>query len=182
MNMKSFKQLINETSLSRIWQHFTTDKTIVILTAFRKEQTKKDNINNNKFIGTKLYKAGFGFFYVDGHWIENKGTDREIAVKEDSIFAISEPEQSNELISLAHKLATKYNQDAIFVKTKDEVYLLYKDGKKEKLTGGLKPGKIADFYTKLRKGRRRTDTFVFESVVPQKGYFGKFIEYIKSNK
>lgn len=169
-----FKNIINETSLSRVWQHFSSDKTVVILTASRGDKTSSENISNNKKIAIEFKKEGFGYFFVDGYWIENKGESDEQKVSEDSIFGIAESSQSEKLIELAHKLANEFKQDAIFVKTEKEVYLYFKNGSKEKLTGGLKPGKIGDFYTKLRN-KKETNTFVFEGARTSLGFFGNFI-------
>lgn len=180
--MKTFKHIveanINEASLSRVWKHFDSDNTVVIFTAFRGDSKPSENIANNKNVAKELKKNNFGYFFVDGFWTENKGEEDEAKVSEDSIFAIAKEENSNKLIELAHKQANKYNQDAIFVKTKDETYLLYKDGKKEKLSGELKPNKIGEFYTKLRNNKK-ANTFVFESAKTRYGYFGNYLASIK---
>ena len=185
---------INEVKLGRVWQHFKSDRTVVILTGFRGDKSQKENEQRNKKIAGLIRKAGFGFFYVDGYWVENKGTEDEIKVSEDSIFAIAEPTRSTELIELAHKIANDYDQDAIFVdekkgslenktfvKTSEEVYLYYSNGKKEKLDSHFKPDKIGDFYTQLR-GKGRNHTFVFEGERQSKGYFASLVEKIEKEK
>lgn len=171
---------INESSLSRVWQHFKDkNTTVVILTGFRGDLEKSKNTQRNKAIAADLKNAGYGYFYVDGYWIENKGTKEERKVSEDSIFAITTNlNKSNDLVQLAHKLGNKYNQDAIFAKTPKEVKLIFKDGSSEKLTGGLKPGKLGDFYTKLRNNKK-SNTFVFEKERDGKGFFTSFKEYIQ---
>ena len=164
---------INETSLSRVWQHFKNDNTVVIMTAFRGDKTYQENLTNNKKVANIFKSNKFGYFFVDGYWIENKGENDEMKVSEDSIFVITEPSRSDELIDLAFKEAKRYNQDAIFVKTKDDVYLYFKDGSKSKLTGGLQPGKVGDFYTQLRNNKE-SNTFVFESARENYGFFGNY--------
>jgi hypothetical protein len=138
---------INESSLSRVWQHVKdNNKTIVIFTAFRDEYEYKDNIKHNKAFAAELKKAGFGYFYVNGFFPENEGTDKEVNVKEDSIFAIGSGEKGKELISLCHKLANSRNQDSIIVKEPTEkktlYYFLNKDGSKSYISEGLKVGKL----------------------------------------
>ena len=168
---------ISEASLSRVWKHFSDeDTTVVILTGFRGDLEYKKNVQRNKIIAAKLKKAGFGYFYVVGFWIENQGTEDEVKVSEDSIFAIStDPKTSNKLINLAHKLGNEYNQDAIFTKTPEGAFLLFQNGNKTKLIGGLKPGKLGDFYTQLRTNKK-SNTFVFENERDGKGYFTSLIE------
>ncbi len=181
MKTEDLKKLIgrvDEASLSRVWKHFNSDNTIVILTAFRGDKDLKTNKSNNVTVASSLKNAGYGYFFVDGYWIENKGSKDETKVSEDSIFAISTTPNDSALIKKSHELANKYNQDAIFVKTKEEVYLLFKDGSKEVLKGGLKPGKLGDFYTKLRNNKK-SNTFVFESERDGNSFFGVWINEIK---
>jgi len=174
-------ETINEVKLGRVLQHFNSEKTVVILTGFRGENTREENLKRNKTIGGKLKNAGFGYFYVDGYWIENKGTPNEIKVSEDSIFTISEPNTSKNLIELAHKLANEYDQDAIFVKSEEGVYLLYKNGEKEILDSKFKPNKIGDFYTQLR-GKGKNSTFLFENYRTPDGFFASLVKKIESEK
>jgi len=177
LNLMTFDEFLNESSLSRVWQHFTNnEKTVVILTAFRDEKTREENLRGNKAIAASLKNAGFGYFFVEGHYTENKGTEDEVKVKEESIFAIAEKNKSRNLIELAHKLANKYNQDSIFVKEglgdKSRVYFYTKKGTKDKIDGKLSLGKVGEFYTKLNN-KKRANTFVFESATTGSGFFAR---------
>ncbi|WP_298751907.1 hypothetical protein [uncultured Arcobacter sp.] len=178
--MEDVLNVFNEVTLSRVWNHFKSDRAVVIMTGFRDEKSNKENIQANKAIASQLKNAGFGYVFVDGFWVENQGTADEVEVSEDSIFVTADASEKDKLIKLAHELANKYNQDAIFVKeSKDNVYLLFKNGSKEKLSGGLKPDKVSQFYTKLRgRGNR---TFVFESVKPSVTLYGKWSKNYKKD-
>lgn len=168
---------INEASLSRVWKHFNDeDTTIVIFTAFRDGVKYEDNIRKNKKFAAELKNSKFGYFYVDGYFPENEGTDDEVQVKEDSIFAIASNNQGDNLIKLAHKLANSANQDSIIVKDKSGIYFLDKNGNKDKLNGKLKPGSLGKYYTKLRN-KKVSNTFVFESERVDNGFFKSFREY-----
>lgn len=160
--MKKVTEFLNEASLSRVWQHVKSDKTIVMFSAFRSENSLIANLANNKKAASELSSNKFGYFFVDGYFTENKGTPKEEKVKEDSIFAIGEKERSQELIDLCHKIANKYNQDSIFVKTEDETYFLDRNGKKESLNGKFSPNKIGEYYSQL-KNNKAANKFVFES-------------------
>lgn len=173
---------INEQSLSRVWKHFNDpNTTVVIFTSFRDETTRKQGVETNKQFAAELKRNNFGYFFVDGFFPENEGTENEVSVKEDSIFAIADKNQSQNLIKLAHKLANSANQDSIIVKDADlnKTYFLTKSGEKEFLKGGIKPGALGKFYTKLRN---KKDTFVFESELLGKGGIQTFREYVKSKK
>ena len=176
--MKSFKS-INEMSLSRVWKHYTDDDTaVLIISAFRGQYTFKVNIRRNKELASKIRKEGFGYVYVDGHWIEKDGGNEG---KEDSIFVTSE--DSNKLEKLGIKWLHKYDQDAIVFKPAGgSAYLIL-----NKKYGGAKT-KIGKFnikaiekiksdlakekdnkdvegagYTKLRSSGKRH--FVFEEYI-----------------
>jgi hypothetical protein len=171
--MKTIREHINESSLGRVFQHFNdVNKVIVILTAFRDENTNKENMKNNKIIASKLKSSGFGYFYVDGYFPENEGTELETQVNETSIFAISEIEDADKLIKLAHNLANSYNQDSIIVKCKSDIYFLDKNNNKDYLSkkGKMKIGEIGKFYTKLRN-KKISNTFVFENSYTGAGLF-----------
>jgi len=166
---------LNESSLSRVWQHFKSDKTVVLFTAFRDEHTREENIRKNKTFAAALKSSGFGYFYVDGFFPENEGTDDEVSVKEDTIFAIAEANKGDELIQLCHKLANTANQDSIIVKDSEgNIYFLLKNGTKNKLAGEMRPGKLGKYYTQLRN-KKATNTFVFESERDGLGYFGHYL-------
>lgn len=163
--MQSFKDMLLETSLSRVWSHFNSDETVVILTAFRGDLDRSKNIAGNRKISSQLQAKKFGHFYVEGHWVEDQD-GKKVDVSEDSIFATAPKERGDELIELAHKLANQYNQDAILVRDSNKkTYLYFKDGKKEDL--GSKPsiGKMGSMYTKLRNNKK-TNTFIFEELEP----------------
>ena len=175
-------ETLNEASLSRVWQHFNDpEKTIVIFTAFRDERTYKENVQMNKKFAAELKKAGFGYFFVDGHFPENEGTEDEVEVKEDSIFAIGNIKEGQKLINLAHKLANSANQDSIIVKGTDgKIFFLDQQGKKDYLQGGLKPGAMGKYYTKLRN-KSPSNVFVFESEKDGAGFFKSYREFLTGN-
>ena len=152
---------LTETSLSRVWQHFNNpDKSVAILTAFRGEYDREENQSRNRALAAQIRQLGYGFFFVDGYWIENQGTPEEQHVSEDSIFVIA-PASKTDFAEQMHKLGNAYNQDAVLVKDVDGVRLIFKDGSEQEL-GNLQPGKLAQAYTKLRSNKR-SNTFVFES-------------------
>jgi len=176
--MSNLSKHLNESSLSRVWQHFKSkDTTVVIFTAFRDGVKYEDNMKNNKKFAAILKNNKFGYFFVNGYFPENEGTKDEVNVKEDSIFAIATKNRGNDLIQLCHKLANSANQDSIIVKEADgSLYFLTKNGEKDKLSGKMKPGKLGKYYTQLRN-KKKTNTFVFENIIDGKGFFERYREY-----
>jgi len=178
---------IQEASLSRVYKHFTEDNTtVVIFTAFRDGVSYKQSVQKNRKFAANLKNAGFGYFFVDGYFPENEGTDDEVQVKEDSIFAIANgPNESKKLIDLCHKLANSENQDSIIVKELDKgIYFLDKSGKKDsEYLGKQKVSfkEVGKFYTKLRN-KKTSNLFVFEGTHTRPGFIQSFREYLSQTK
>ena len=180
---------IDEASLSRVFKHFNDpNTTVVIFTAFRDGVDKETNVRKNKKFAAELRKAGFGYFFVTGHFVENEGTEDEVEVTEDSIFAIADKNKSQKLINLCHELANQANQDSIIVKELDKgIYFLTKDGKKIMLSKGkIKFSDVDKFYTVLRHKNPKTNQFVFEGAYHLKTGFAfslrKYLEKIKNKE
>jgi hypothetical protein len=150
---------INESSLSRVWQHFgDPEKAVGILTAFRGDNTYEQNVARNKSLAADLRNAGYGFFYVDGYWVENQGTDEERKVKEDSIFVVGKASDPGFAANL-HRLGNSFNQDAVLVKDSKGTRLIFKDDSEQAL-GKINPGALSTMYTKLRNNKK-SNTFTF---------------------
>jgi hypothetical protein len=154
-------ELLTESSLSRVWQHFKNpEKQVAILTAFRSEYDLEENLARNRELAVKIRQLGYGFFFVDGFWIENQGTPEEQHVSEDSIFVVA-PADKKDFVRQMHSLGNHYSQDAVLVKSDSGVTLIFRDGSTETL-GDIQPGKLSQAYTRLRSNKR-SNTFVFES-------------------
>ena len=164
-------ELLTESSLSRVWQHFKNpEKQVAILTAFRGEYDLEENLARNRELAVSIRRLGYGFFFVDGYWIENQGTPEEQHVSEDSIFVIA-PVNKKDFVEQMHTLGNRYNQDAVLVKNDSGVRLIYQDGSTETL-GDIQPGKLAQAYTRLRSNKR-SNTFVFESERDDMGFVAR---------
>lgn len=183
---KKFEYMI-ETSLSRMFSNVNNpENSIGIITAFRyiPDMKEKDlyelNVRKNKALAADIQNAGYGYVYIDGFWIENKGTPEEKHVSEDSIFFIGKNDDS--VKTNLKKWINQWNQDAaIFIPSgKDRsAYLMNKSGSLEKI-GTISPNKIATAYTRLRgKGNR---TFVFESAHYPMNWLSKLKVQIKNLK
>jgi len=148
-----------EYSLSRVWQHNQDpDKVFAILTAFRGEYDYEENVRRNKALAADVRAMGYGFFYLDGHWIENEGTENQRLVNEDSLFVATKNKQGFAKNIL--KLVRQYDQEAAVINDDKSAQLLFQDGSTAPL-GELKPGKIGTIYSKLRG--KPDQTFIFEN-------------------
>ena len=165
-------QQIQEASLSRVWQHAKSDRPIALLTAFRGEYDRDENVRRNKELAATVRKLGYGFFFVDGYWIENQGTPEEVHVSEDSLFVIAPEGTDEKFRQQMIELGVKYNQDGVLIKDKEGAKVYDKSGGVMFDVGTLSPGKAGEMYTKLRNNKK-SNTFVFEGERDDLGFIGR---------
>ena len=147
--------------MSRVWRHFTDpERSAAILTAFRGEYDREENLRRNRTLAAKLRNLGYGIVYVDGYWVENPGTPDEVRVAEDSILVTAPADKTSSFADNISKLGNEYDQEAVVVKDSNGTRLIFKDGSEQPL-GDIKPGQLSDIYTKLRNNKQ-SNTFVFE--------------------
>lgn len=162
---------LNESSLSRVWGHFNNpERSVGILTAFRGEYTHDENVARNKSLAADIRDLGYGFFYVDGYWIENQGTDKERKVKEDSIIVVG-PASDKDFGRNIHRLGNEYNQEAVVVKDSDGTNIIFADGSSDDL-GKIAPGELGSIYTKLRNNKA-SNTFIFKEERDDVGFIAR---------
>ena len=158
--------ILVEASLSRIWQHIEKGNSLGVITAFRSNDP--DNLKKNKKLQSEINVAGFGYFPMNGVYIEDFGSDEPKKVEESSFFVIStHPEKLRDFLI---KMGKKYEQDSVLFmdnSVEDKVAVLI--GTKADAWPGLgvvhtlgkwHPNKIRDFYSKLKGSK----SFVFEDI------------------
>ena len=162
---------LDEASLGRVLQHIEGKKNVKnwgMMTAYRYVNTPNQNKKLNKQLEAEIRAKGYGFFKVEGHWVECQ--DGNLSYNdcpknllkdavEESLFV---PNISAKDI---HKLGKKYGQDAVIFggeQTKGNATLIFKDGKVENI-GKFSPDKIQQAYSKLKGGK----TFVFQPEKPK---------------
>ena len=185
------KHELNEASISRLWKH-TQERNIGIVTAFRGRYTKQENLKRNAQLRNDIRAAGYGFYTIEGHYIEGYGSEASKDVKEQSFLVIGDKgDDSGRLKGFLKKAGAKYNQDSIFYKKFDDTAVLIgtksKDedgnavtfpGKNTEFTvGKFQPMKMGQFYSKMR-GK----PFVFESYEEAQGFFEKWLNNIMTSR
>ncbi len=180
--------MLNEASLIRLYQH-TVERNIGIITAYRGRYPTSENKRRNSVLQADIRAAGFGFYRVEGHYIEGYGSDVSKDVKEQCFLVIGDKgNDDGKLKGLMKKWGAKYNQDSIFYKSFDEKAVLIgtqskdEDGNpvefpglgKEVSVGVYKPMKMGQFYSRM-KGK----PFVFESYGIPKTWIEMYAEYLQ---
>jgi len=158
-----FKKYLKETSINRLIKHSNNDKiSIAIITAFRGELSKQENIKKNNEIEKEIKPLGYGYIKLEGHWIEEQD-GKKVNVKEISYFIIGK--ENDDLKFFLRKWISKYNQEAALFKPigTSKFKIIYKNGSEENI-GELNSNRAGDMYSKLRKGKK---TFVFENIIEE---------------
>jgi len=117
--MKTIKEYLNESSLSRIYRQ-TRDHDFGTITAFRSARdcnqgepfTKKENLQRNKSLVAKLRAKGYGVTAIKGSYIENYGSKNAKEVGENSFLVIDLKDKGNLKKDLL-KLGEAFEQDSI---------------------------------------------------------------------
>lgn len=145
-------------SLSRVYQH-TKERNIGALTAFRNEYSLQENRERNKGLEKSIRDAGYGFIRVKGRYIENRGTDKEVPVDEESFIVIGgkTDEDKNKLNAFLTKLGAEYQQDSVLFKPYDdsEAHLVFTTGKDKGTSfsvGEWAPTNLGEYFSVLGKG------------------------------
>lgn len=174
--MKSFKESLNEASLSRVYQH-TKGTNIGMISAHSDRNTPEENKANHERLAQDIRKAGFGHVNVHGKYIMNKGEPNEHAVTEKSYLVIGKKgDDSGNLKGFLKKHGEKYGQESVLHKAHDEedAKLHYTGGTQKGQivnAGKFHPNRAADYQSAMRGGKT---TFTFESVeyrVPKSFFF-----------
>lgn len=172
-------ELLTEVKLSRVYNIFTNPAFAVgIISAFRgdADRTLEMNVRDNRALAADLRNAGFGYSWIDGAWIENRGTDEERHASEVSILVTSDQRNQDKLFRMLVDGAKRYNQDAfIFQKAgeNEPVRLFDKNGTEIMKFSTIRMDQIADNYSRLRSGSHAGRSFVFESLRSPVGFFGR---------
>lgn len=180
-------QILDEASLSRLYRH-TLDRNIGIITAFRGRYPVSENKARNARLQSEIRAAGFGFYRVDGHYIEGYGSEVSKDVKEQAFLVIGDKgDDRGRLKGFLKKAGARYNQDSVLFKPfEGNAVLIGTQGKdedgnavefpgmgKEFSVGEFKPMKVSQFYSRM-KGK----PFVFESYQEADNFYGAWMRHV----
>ncbi len=151
---------VHETDLSRVYEHFESERPIAILSAFREEDSYSENDAHNRLLACKFKKAKYGYFFLEGHWEVDDAGNKSPA-KEDSVLALGTANDSGRLKKLALTLAKQYEQESVLFKSEGQtgVSLIYQDGTVKDI-GKFELSKLAEAYSRQRG--KAAQTFVFD--------------------
>jgi hypothetical protein len=154
------------------------------ITAHRSEFNNKENQQRNRSLLAKLTDKRYGVTSVEGSYIENMGTDKQIEVGEHVYFVVDANDDGN-LEKNLRELGEYFDQDSILFipKGKTEGILIGttkreidspKYGERKSLPNAIW-GKNGQFMTKI-KGRPfyfKEDVELIPRILPE-GFFGRW--------
>lgn len=160
-----FKNILNESSLTRLYQKYK-DYDSGTISACRGNLSKKENSDRTHQLKTDLIRLGYSVTAIKGVYKENYGQPDEREVHEDS-FIVFDHKGTGDLEENLIELGKKYDQDSVtFASVKDGEYYLIGTNKSgypgygnRVVLGSAMFGKNGEFFSSIR-GR----PFVFESV------------------
>lgn len=170
MGIKSFRQYLKETTLSRVYQHATDiTRPIGIMTAFQSGRTERDNMDALAKLAGDIQSAGYGYFYLDGHYTHESGEP----VDERSIFIVGNRGDDGNLKGQLRQWRERYGQESVLYRPMGQTtaYLLFANS--EQSIGEFHPNRLGDYYSRLRS---RPGTFVFEQALVGKNWIERWTE------
>ena len=186
--LENWRRFINESSLSRLYQH-TQEHDTAIITAHRSDpeddtaclealpRTGNDNNTRNRVLKAALLRAGMGVTAVDGSYVENfEDPDplKRVEVSEESFFVVN-LKDSGTFVDEVKKLGELFCQDSILIIPRGGTgaYLLGTNDTSfpglgnEESVGDYSAGQEAEFMSRVR-GR----PFAFKEVKELETYEG----------
>lgn len=161
--MKSYKQYLNEgAGLSRIVQHMR-ERPFGVVSAFRNEYSRKENLERTKEMQAMVRKAGYGYIRMEGGWIEDG--DKEVV--ENSIFIIGDPDQDIlEFGGFVNDVGIAFQQEAVIVGDMQAVNLVYPNGNTEQIgtVDKIETTSVGQYFSKI-KGKKFAFAESIEDIV-----------------
>ena len=150
--------VLTEASLGRVLQHIQGKKNVKswgVVTAYRSDNTPKQNVEANKKLAEIIREKGLGFFQLEGHWQECQDRTKNYfdcpksQLKDATEISLFVPNIKAKDI---HQLGNQFNQDSVLFggeETKNRGFLIYKNGRIENVSE-MHPDTVQQAYSKMR--------------------------------
>ncbi len=154
------REALSEATLGRVYQHVkkSKDSSLVLITAFRGDKSKKENLAANKRLLSDIRSQGLGAFKILGHWRECQDDtvsykdcpDNKMVDVKEAVFGV--PGMNRKTATM---LTKKYNQDgSVYLgpETKGKATIIERDGSSFSI-GSFTPQKIGQGWSQVRGGK-----------------------------
>ena len=165
--------MISEAGLSRVLSRVDKAEDLVIITAYRSNLSKKENINRTRALRGELNKRKMGAYQLVGHWRECQNPkieysdcpkDQLVDAVERSFLVIKPDDMtSKDFLGFLVRMAKKYDQDGIVDKHDNEYTIVNKRGATEfKIGTNVGVCKLGQAYSQYVK--KLDVPFIFEGI------------------
>ena len=155
--------LISEAGLSRLIKCIEKSDSFAILTTYRDDYDKNQNIKRNRNMRVEFNKRKMGPYQLVGHWNETQDDGTIIDGIERSYLVIK-PESMDyiKFERLIVSLVKKFNQDAALINDSGMYFVIDGLGTKTKIGTKLTINKIGQAYSQYVK--KMNVPFIFEGI------------------
>lgn len=172
--------LISESGFSRVVSALK-DKEFGIITAYRSEFDKKENIKRNRSLRGTLDSNKMGGYPLVGHWKECQDPNIEYdecpadmmvdAVERSYLVPKPDSMDSEQFRQIFIKLAQKFEQDGVIIRNAEGIFFMDKSGGMHKVGNKSAFNQIGQAYSQHVK--KSNIPFVFEGIEVPATNFGK---------
>jgi hypothetical protein len=156
------EQYLPEVKLARVWQHVNGPAPIGIISAYKNPDLTPLNVNVSRArnLAADVRAAGYGYFWVEGHWISD---DTGIEYEEVPVFIVGKKGEDEKLKDLLIRLMKKYEQEAVLFSPGGQAkgFLIFPAGNMTPI-GSLSIDGVARNWSELRSGGHKGRRFHFE--------------------
>ena len=156
---------MNESDWSRLYYH--KNNGCFMISAYRNENTEEVNKQKTDKLAKEIKSKGLGYIRILGGFIENKGTENEVEVIEESFFVPKPKNYTDEdFFKIAINFCKDYNQDSVLISLPNYTQFGYydKQGKFDFSPGDrmiFNKEHIKEYFSELVYGRRHHIKFAF---------------------
>tara|TARA_R100000005_G_scaffold96098_2_gene80694 strand:- start:241 stop:825 length:585 start_codon:yes stop_codon:yes gene_type:complete len=157
--LHEWRIFLAESSLSRFYSHMKEYDTAII-SAYRAENTAKENKEKGQILKARLLKRGYGVAKLVGSFIENFETPEAVEVTEESLLVVNKHNKPNFFKSIEN-FGIEYEQDSVLLipRGASDAFLVgtrpdneYPPFGETMDVGGIKMGEESEFMSRV-KGR-----------------------------
>jgi len=151
---------LDEAHLETVFRNFADpSRSVALLTAFCAEYDHGENKSRNRALAAHIRNLGYGFIFVDGHWIDGIGSQAHLAGEEAIVaFATAGDKKFTRDIL---ELARNFGQRGVLIKDADGIQVIFSDGTEEEFSA-INQDELSRIYKKIR-GDQRSKTFWFDA-------------------
>lgn len=118
------KNVLEASSISRIIDYIKKGKPFLMVSAYNKEKSKKENDQRMKDLAKRLRDFDLGFLLQRGYYVHDDG----VGAEEKSFIATSNEKSTSEMMNIGKALGREFDQESVLYYDGEKGYFVYSDG------------------------------------------------------